>query len=438
VHDPPPHGAQTTDPLSGGERAALPETLWLVVLVGPDRGKEVALTRGTYLVGKDLDCALVLTDPTVSRQHLKIDVRPDELQVTDLGSRNGSFFAGARFQELSVSTGAILAIGESTLGVQSRRGAQDLLPSSSNRFGELHGGSLPMRRVFALLERVAVAESPVLIEGETGTGKDVCARALHAGGARRGSPFVVCDLAAVSESLIESELYGHRRGAFTGADRDRQGAFAAAHGGTLFVDEVGELALPLQPRLLRAIERGEVKPLGESAYRRVDVRLIAATNRSLDVEVAEKRFRSDLFHRLAVVRITLPPLRERREDIPLLVSTMFADRAVDLAPDALALLSEYHWPGNVRELKNVIEGALARRRPGERVEPHLLGWASPEPIPPTATFHEAKERLVATWEERYLRELLQRHGGNVSGAARTAGLSRVHLHELMKKRGVDR
>ena len=306
-----------TDVLSIDAGAA-PHRLRIAVISGPDRGAELLLVRGTYLVGKAPGCALVLRDPAVSRQHLELAVVEGGLRVRDLGSRNGSLFGGARFSEITVGSGAVIQLGRTELRVLPEGVRDALPPSTRDHFGGLLGRSLAMRELFAVLERVAPSDVAVLIEGETGTGKELCAEAIHAASRRAGKPFIVCDLAGVARSLVESELFGHVRGAFTGADRDREGAFVQADAGTIFIDEIGELDLELQPRLLRALERRQVKPVGGSAYRTVDVRVVAATNRDLQSEVRAGRFREDLYHRLAVVRVRLPSLRERKEDIPLL------------------------------------------------------------------------------------------------------------------------
>jgi DNA-binding NtrC family response regulator len=304
-----------------------------------------------------------------------------------------------------------------------------------------------MREVFALLELVAQSDLPVLIEGETGTGKELCAEALFAGGRRANQPWIVCDLAGMSRSLIESELFGHVRGAFTGADRDREGTFVQAHGATLFIDEIGELELDMQPRLLRALEQRKVKPVGAAQYRDIDVRVIVATNRDLRHEVQNGRFRSDLYHRLAVMRVVLPPLRERKEDIPYLVEHFLAGKEVEVPDETMALLTEYDWPGNVRELKNVIERGLSLMGQGHVLEAALLGLELPHDRVGhglsfsdarwfgfgAGGFREAKERLIASWEREYLAQLLRRTGGNVSRAARDGGLDRVYLHRLIKK-----
>jgi DNA-binding NtrC family response regulator len=468
-----------TDVLDGSGAGALPR-LRLLVVSGPDRGRELPLVRGSYLVGKDPDCALVLSDAAVSRRHLELAVLPAGLRVRDLGSRNGSSFQGARFSEITIGPGAVIRAGRNELRLVPDGVREALPPSTHDRFGDLFGGSLVMRELYAVLERVADAEVAVLIEGETGTGKEVCAEAIHAASRRAGGPFAICDLAGISRSLIEAELFGHVRGSFTGADRDREGAFVQASSGTLFIDEVGEMDLELQPRLLRALERRQVKPVGSSNYRAVDVRVVAATNRDLAAEVRAGRFRDDLYHRLAVVRVRLPSLRERKEDIPQLVDHLLARAAPPSAeaaggspvgaaatagpaaivpPETMALLVSHDWPGNVRELKNVLDRGLSLlRRPvasaapsdagaASPVEPspepavltpELLGLsAAPAPLaPPPVRFHEAKENLVTAWERDYLGALLARSGGNVSRAAREAGMDRVYLHRLLKKHGL--
>ncbi|HZS38734.1 MAG TPA: sigma 54-interacting transcriptional regulator [Polyangia bacterium] len=432
---------------SQSRHPVVPPKLRLLVLTGPDQGKQLELDRGTYLVGKAPGCALVLTDPIVSRQHLELQITEHGVLVKDLQSTNGSFFGGARFSEVTVGAGAVITIGSSELRIASTGDQHALPPSAADHFGALLGSSLRMREVFSILERVAPTEAVVLIEGETGTGKELCAEALHAASPRARGPFVIVDLAGVSRSLIESELFGHVRGAFTGADRDRDGAFAQAHGGTIFIDEVGELELEAQPRLLRALEQRKVKPVGAAGWRDVDVRVLAATNRDLREEVKAGRFRDDLYHRLAVVKVTLPPLRERKEDVATLVSAFLAGRDIEVPDETQALLSEYDWPGNVRELKNVIERGVSLMGAERVLRPSLLGLeAPPQPaagavVPSFGAlggegFREAKERLIAAWEREYVTQLLRRAGGNVSRAAREGGIDRVYLHRLMKKHGI--
>jgi DNA-binding NtrC family response regulator len=407
----------------------------LVALSGQSTGAELVVQRGTYYVGTSADCDLPLTDPAVSRRHLEVVVRSEGVQITDLGSKNGSFLKGTRFDRVTIGVGTIVTIGRTDLRLATlAEPAPAAPPSDRDRFGDLRGRSLAMRQVYGLLERIADASAPVLIEGETGTGKEVCAAALHAASGRR-EPFVVCDLAGVPRSLIESELFGHVRGAFTGADRDRVGAFEAAGHGTLFIDEIGELEPALQPRLLRVLEQHEVQPVGSSQPREVPARILAATHLDLRAECKAGRFREDLYHRLAVLRVTLPPLRARKEDLPQLVPALLEQLGgrVEVAPAGMALLSEYDWPGNVRELRNVLERACALVAPGEPITAQALGL---EPSPGPEGFHQAKERLVSNWERGYLADLLRRARGNVARAARMAGLNRPHLYTLLKKHGL--
>jgi DNA-binding NtrC family response regulator len=307
-----------------------------------------------------------------------------------------------------------------------------------------------MRAVFGMIERVAPTELPVLVTGETGTGKELVARALHELGLRKQKPFVTLDCGALPPTLIESALFGYERGAFTGADREYAGVFERAHGGTLFLDELGELPLDLQPKLLRAVERGEIERLrGEGAVR-VDVRIIAATNRSLEEMVAEKRFRSDLYYRLAVVHLALPALRERPGDLSLLVEHFldrFGQARVRFEPDAMALLSRHSFPGNVRELVNLVR-RLSVLSAGDRIsaaelQPHLTPAAEGAPAPQPAddwsglSFKDAKSKLVDHFEREYLEHVLKRHRFNVSGAAREAGIGRRHFHRLLEKYGIS-
>ena len=451
-----PHDNQDTPTEALAETVPRPCRMRMQVVAGPDLGRHLKLEAGTYFIGKGQACDLVLSDHAVSRRHLELGVLADGIQVHDLGSTNGSFAGGARFETVHAVAGTIIRIGQSELILTQDEAPISSQPTASwpvdelpERFGPMVSANLTMRRVLALLERAAPADVSVLVQGETGTGKEVVAEAIHAASARRKGPFVICDLGSLTRSLIESELFGHVRGAFTGADRDRQGAFLAADGGTLFLDEVGELQLDAQPRLLRALERRQVKPVGSAAYMTSNVRVVAATNRDLLAEVRAGRFREDLYHRLAVMRVLLPPLRERREDIPQLVS-VFLEQAAQasgrrppvIPPDAMAALRAHDWPGNVRELRNVLERATALTSEGGTVDMHLLGLEEPRtdqstpPVDINSPFKEAKDTLIQAWEREYVSALMAKHEGNVSSAARSGGLDRVYLHRLLKKHGL--
>jgi transcriptional regulator with GAF, ATPase, and Fis domain len=303
-----------------------------------------------------------------------------------------------------------------------------------------------MRTIFGLLERIVDTDATVLFLGETGTGKDLLARALHDDSPRAGRPFVVVDCGAVAPSLIESELFGHERGAFTGAAGQRQGAFEAAAGGTVFLDEIGELPLDLQPKLLRVLEQREVRRVGGNKTISVDIRILAATRKDLDREVAANRFREDLYFRLAVVPVTVPPLRERRDDIPLLVDRFLEALTRGAAPsvpaETMAALGAHDWPGNVRELRNVLERALYLNP--DRTAPLRLAalpsapsssTAAP-PFDPALSYGENRERAESAFERAYLEWLLRRAEGNVSEAARQAKMDRKYLHKLLKKHGL--
>ncbi|HEX4462178.1 MAG TPA: sigma 54-interacting transcriptional regulator, partial [Polyangia bacterium] len=407
----------------------------LVVVDGKDAGKALELRGGNHVIGKSADCALPLDDGLISRRHAELWVTPDGVTVKDLASKNGLYLAGARVSEAQLFAGALLRVGHTTLRFECLDAPVD--EDGPTQFGRLIGGAPVMRRLFALLEQIARVHSDVLVDGETGTGKELCAEGLHAHSPRASGPFVVCDLAGIARPLLESELFGHVRGAFTGAERDRVGLIEQADGGTLFLDEVGELDLALQTRLLRVLDQKQVKPIGGRHYRRVDVRVISATRRDLEHEVRDGRFRSDLFFRLAVVRVHLPPLRERSEDLALLTRTFMGERELALPPETLAWLAEHSWPGNVRELRNTIERALLQLEP-EAIElpPSLLGLSpvvTRDAPADKAGFTQSRERLLSMWERHYLEQLLARTERNLSRAARESGLDRAYLYRLLKK-----
>jgi DNA-binding NtrC family response regulator len=424
--------------------------LKVAVTAGPDEGREVPV-QTMLEIGTEPSCGLVLTDPSVSRKHLLITVAGGCVVAKDLGSRNGTFFGGARIREVELPLGAVVKLGQSELAVQARWYVREVAPSNARSFGDLFGESASMREVFAVLERAALTDATVLIEGESGTGKELAARSIHSASERKGGPYVVFDCGSVPPDLAESELFGHKKGAFSGATSDRAGAFQRAHGGTLCLDELGELPLDLQPKLLRVLETGEVRPVGSDSPRKVDVRLLASTNRDLLAESKRGRFRSDLYFRLEVIRVRMPPLRQRPEDIRGLIERLLEGKlpAGDkIGGHNLRKLTGYGWPGNVRELRNALARATTLSlSPGKPPTPFdklvfNLGPASASPLtigaefPGVSTnvpFKEAKEQLILSFEQLYVSVLLDRHRGNVTKAAAAAGLSRKHLHELMRK-----
>jgi len=418
----------------------------VVVIDGPDRGRACRLGVAPIVVGTAPDADLVLSDDRVSSRHVSIAVDGARFVAIDLGSTNGTWFEGSRLGEARLAPGATLLVGRSALRIEPEAQPLDVVPSQARRFGELVGDSLAMREVFAVLEKVAPAEVTVLLEGETGTGKELAARAIHDASPRRRAAFVAVDCGALPENLLDSELFGHVRGAFTGAAGPRAGVFARADGGTIFLDEIGRIPAAVQARLLRVIEERVVRPLGSDAERAVDVRVIAASRDDLDGEVAAGRFRADLLYRLGVVRVTLPPLRNRREDLPGLVRELLRRRGLaDELPAGPGLdrVLAHGWPGNVRELRNAIDRAVALAPAARgfadlaiRVDPSPVTGDDALPVRADLPFGEAKELVLHAFERRYLADLLARTGGNVSAAARAADLDRKHLRTLARRHGL--
>ncbi len=388
---------------------------------------------------------LVLADPQVSQFHSKLRMADGTWRIVDLGSKNGTRVDGVRVRDADLPLPSCrLELGASVVRVR-ELGAVDWTDvPQGNRFGALVGASLPMRRLFATLERVATSDATVLLEGESGTGKEIIANELVQRGPRADGPLVIVDCSAISPSLVESELFGHARGSFTGADRDRVGAFEAAHGGTVLLDEIGELPLAIQPKLLRALEAREIRRVGESSARNIDVRVIAATNRTLEVEVNQRRFREDLYFRLSVVTVRVPPLRERLVDVPLLVS-VFLDAlgepgAQRLFTEAvLEEMSRHDWPGNVRELRNYIERTVILRtaRPASQSGAQRIARPNVPAIDLDIPFRVGKEAAVEAFDRAYLTALIAWSDGNVSQAARRAGMDRIHLHRLLQRYGLS-
>ncbi|MGZ3453738.1 MAG: sigma 54-interacting transcriptional regulator [Polyangiales bacterium] len=379
---------------------------------------------------------LRLDDKKVSRFHCEIVLDGPEARIRDLGSRNGTIVDGVRVNDAFLRSGSTIQLAGVTLRFELLEQVRRL-PISPNR--EFHGvvaESIAMRAALAWIERAAGNDMTVLLEGETGTGKGKAAEALHRGSARCKKPFVVVDCGAIPQNLIESELYGHEKSAFTGATERRIGAFEEASGGTIFLDEIGELPLEQQPKLLRVLENKEIRRVGSNGYHKVDVRIIAATHRDLRREVNEGRFRADLYFRLAVLRITLPPLRERADDIPALSKALLRSMGAPSAaiealctPELFASLRRGAWPGNARELRNHLERCLAFEEAlpvGEEIAPRTAIDAS---IP----YAEARRRAIEAFEHAYVKDLLARHQGQVSKAAAAAGMDRVYLYKLLKR-----
>lgn len=427
--------------LTGGTAARVE----LVVVEGNDQGRALVLKDGhVHRVGTAADSDLVLTDERVSGHHLTLRVEDGRFHVEDAGSTNGTYYQGSRIDRAVVPAGATLKLGRSLLRVQPQAEVLDIPPSRAHRFGDLVGASFAMRQVFAVLEHAAASDVTVLVEGETGTGKELVARALHEASERRRGPFVAVDCGALPESLVDSELFGHVRGAFTGANADRKGAFVRARGGTVFLDELDGISPDVQARLLRVLEARTVRPVGSDRDEPIDVRLVAATQAPLSVAVANGSFRADLFYRIAVLHLRLPALRERREDLAPIVRELLLRRGFEvdtLAPERLQRLAAHDWPGNVRELRNVLDRAIALS-PGATRFDELRLWHQPSTVDgglevrTDIPYAEAKAAVVDELERRYLSVVWAEADGNVSAAARRAGLDRKHLRGLLRKHGL--
>ena len=456
--------AKHANPLASPTSAPAVELVRLQVLVQRVAGNDAAETHvfdgDVCRIGSHASNDLVIDDKTISRFHCRIVREGNAWRITDAGSKNGTRVDGVKVIAAELEKESVLVLGDSSIRVTPVSRGHVSRIAVPPQFGGIIGQSAVMERLFAVLERVAASEIDVLIHGENGTGKELVATELVQRSRRSEGPVVVVDCGSISPNLVESELFGHVRGAFTGADREREGAFEAANGGTLFLDEIGELPLELQPKLLRALEAREVRRVGQTKMKHVDVRVIAATNRDLEREVNRGRFREDLYYRLAKVSVRVPPLRDRTDDIPLLVSTFLASMG---AHDASKLFSAsvieemqlHDWPGNVRELRNYIERSIVlddvppppRRSGTMRAQSATLRSdndprnAEARSEPPREAmnndvpFRIAKESAIATFEKAYLGPLIDRCNGNVSQAARAAKMDRMYLHQLAQKHG---
>lgn len=423
---------------------------------GPDAGHSWMVEHDVVSIGSIKGSGIELTDSTVSRRHAEVRREKDGVLLADCGSTNGTFVGDVRVREVFLTPETQFKVGKTELIFTPADEVIEIRPSSKSKLAGMVGNSTAVREVFSIIERVAPTDLTCLITGETGTGKELASRAVHDLSKRSKKAFRVFDCGAAAKNLIESELFGHEKGAFTGATSSREGVFEQADGGTIFLDEIGELPLDLQPKLLRVLEQREVRRVGSGRIRPVDVRVVGATNRNLREEVEAGRFREDLYYRLAVVEVQLPPLRERMGDFPLLVQHLL-ERAphnpgvtgIDSA--VLELFNAYHWPGNIRELCNVIEraipftdgqtigmSALPDALRGSKAPPSSgvnlsLKDAAMTPGASQMPFKDAKEQLIQAFERQYLVDLIERHGGNVSKAARAADMDRKSITRLLKK-----
>ena len=421
----------------------------IVVVEGPDSGKELEVAGTPVRIGTSADNTLVLNDEFVSRRHCEIVPTTAGVRVRDDGSRNGMFVGATKVADATYTEPFQLRLGQTVLSITPLTATVDREQSTTDRFGDILGGSACMRELFADLMRIAPTDVSVLIEGETGTGKELVADSIHRASPRASGPYVVFDCSAVAANLAESELFGHERGAFTGAVSARAGVFEQANGGTIFLDELGELPKDLQPKLLRVLEKREVRRVGGNKTMPVDVRVVAATNRNLPAEIERGNFREDVYFRIATTHVYVPALRDRMDDLPVLVGH-FLSKAVpprgvdDIPPHVWEMLNAYRWPGNVRELQNAVQRLLItperalnpaaqRPAPAPAAAPPVNPDPPPEKIEPLRV---ARREAADEFERNYLKLVLDKTDGNVTRAAAIAEVSRQMIQHLMRKHGM--
>lgn len=390
-------------------------------------GVVLRLEKGMVLAGSSSRSDLVLDDRTVSGRHATFELLPGAVRVRDLGSRNGVKFLGAKVESAVVPIGASVTLGKTV--VQLRRPADGFAAPATDDWHSLVARSLVMRQLVWRLERAAKTDVSVVLRGPTGAGKEAVARALHAASARAKGPFVVFDGAGARGDLLESELFGHVKGAFTGAVLAKAGVLELAHGGTVLFDNVDQMPMELQPKLLRFLEERTLRRIGDTKTKQVDVRIVSTTQRGLERAVEHRELREDLFYRLAAVVLDVPPLHLRRDDIAALAKK-FAGPKVKLSASTLASLEAHPWPGNARELKHAVERSLT-----------LGTWEPAKPVDgaaPDTDLKAAREKVSGAFEADALRALLEKHRWNVAAVAREAKMARSHLYTLIAKHGLKR
>ncbi|HSG06507.1 MAG TPA: sigma 54-interacting transcriptional regulator [Nitrospiria bacterium] len=435
----------------------------LSVSISNGMSVEIRLGSKEIRIGRGKEADLLLPDPSVSRLHARIFRVGEHYFLAD-NSRNGTFVEGKRITQLQLEGGLVFRIGPYRIHFSregkmhpfsepptvvpgsvpdpSLRPDRKAHPKTSSSALDILGKSVVMKELVSNIRKVAASDFPVLIEGETGSGKELVSRGIHESSFRKGGPFVVVNCGAISPELIESELFGHEKGAFTGATAQRRGAFEIAHGGTIFLDEIGELPLRLQPKLLRALEQKEIKRVGGNEAILVDVRVLAATNRNLRKEVSGKNFRDDLYFRISTITLTVPPLRDRREDILPIAMHFLAnaasstDRPIpELTGSATEFLSSYEWPGNVRELRNAIQRAVVMCD-GSSIGPQDFSFLLPTD---SVSAQGAADLSLTRWEQAEKTNILaelSRQKGNKTRTARELGIAKSTLFEKLKKYGI--
>jgi transcriptional regulator with PAS, ATPase and Fis domain len=422
-----------------GKRESIQLTGATVQLATPDQPLlDVPLGLELIQIGTGPECDLVASDPAVSRVHCTLRLTQEGLLLRDSGSKNGTFVAGVRVREVILPLGVRATLGSSELWAKPTNTSTEVPLSPAASFGKVRGASVAMRALFAKLERAAQTDEPVLLEGESGTGKELLARALHEASQRRSKPFVVLECASLNPQLVEAELFGTQAGAFTGAHSDRVGLIQQADGGTLYLDELSELPLEIQTRLLRALETKEIRPVGSNTSRAVNFRVISSTQRDIRTRLAAGEFRKDLFYRLGVLLIRIPALRERGEDLLLLVKDLLAERDPPrdlsaLPPGTLELFRAHHWPGNVRELRNAVARLFIEAELEEGVVPEGSPSSGDKPRWTGLLLAEARAAAVLAFERGYVERALAAHQGNVTSTARSLGVTRQTVHRLLRR-----
>jgi DNA-binding NtrC family response regulator len=403
-------------------------------------GKSWALDEGGLTLGANESNDIILEDPYVSGFHARVYLHDGRAMIEDVGSRNGIFVGTQKVQSAEATPGAQIRVGQTVLLVAPQNPEQGKT-QAGRQSGQMIGKSESVEKLRKVIRRIAGSDIPVLLTGETGTGKEVAATLVAELSPRATKPLIVINCGALTRGLVESELFGHEKGAFTGANERKVGAFEAANGGTLFLDEIGELPLDMQPKLLRALENSEVRRLGSPKSFHVDVRVIAATNRKLEEEVAAGRFREDLLHRINIVTVELPPLRRRSSDLEELAMHFMAafspqGETVPISQAALEKLKSHVWPGNIRELRNTLQRAVLMRM-GDGVEEEDISFAPSSFEHRAAVCEAVTTRTLSEIEKEAITTELIRHKGNKKEAAAALGVSRSTIHRKIEDYEID-
>jgi transcriptional regulator with PAS, ATPase and Fis domain len=391
------------------------------------------LSKGVVTIGKDPQNDIVITDDYISSYHCKIVQKDGVFTLIDLGSTNGTLLNGQKVMQAQLQADNVIDLGKASLTFCYQQDVRKVQPKTQGRYAGMISQDPAMQTIFGLIDQVAPTDATVFVHGETGSGKELIARSIHEQSGRKHKPFLSVNCGAIAKELIESELFGHEKGAFTSADNQRMGLFEQAHGGTLFLDEVGELPLDLQPKLLRVLETGEIRRVGGNKDIAVDVRIVSATHRDLPTEVAQKRFREDLLYRLFVIPIELPALRARMGDLEPLVqyfieqhAEKYQQAAKPISPQAMEKLKKHSWPGNIRELKNVIQRAIILSFHADQIEAaHVQYPTGQQDVQESAP---AFSGTLEDMEKQTILRSLIAHQWNKTQTAKALGIAKSTLH----------